>query len=71
MVKKSEGEKRWERISAEIDRDTETVSFNVGVPKSLKREITFEKARSGKKYKDLAVQAWSEYLKRQYTGKED
>ncbi|OBA45710.1 MULTISPECIES: hypothetical protein [Bacillati] len=70
MAEQRESEKRWARVEDEIDRDTETVALNVEIPKSLKREIAIEKARTGEKYKDLTVRVWREYLRRQYTSAE-
>lgn len=71
MSDKSESAKRWERVESEIQRDDDTVPLNVEIPRSLKREITIEKARTGEKYKELTVRVWTDYLKRQYTREED
>lgn len=71
MTGKREAEKRWERVDLEIDRDTEIVPLNVDIPKSLKREIAIEKARTGEKFKELTVRVWKEYLRRQYVGEEE
>lgn len=48
--------------------DADTTSFNVSIPKSLKREITIEKARTGESFKTLMVHVWVEHLRRQYYG---
>lgn len=70
MAEQRESQKRWQRVEQEIERDTEMVPLNVEIPKSLKREIAIEKARTGEKYKELTVRVWRDYLRRQYTSEE-
>lgn len=68
MAGGEEARKRWSAVEREIMNDADTTSFNVSIPKSLKREITIEKARTGESFKTLMVRVWVEHLRRQYYG---